>query len=104
MEFKIVPWHKETPPTEEELRALLEEEEQLKVYRWTNAPEDVYASHTHGYHKVLYVVQGSIRFDLPTRHEVFNLKAGDRLELPSGVRHSAIVGPEGVTCLEAHVY
>jgi hypothetical protein len=29
---------------------------------------------------------------------------GDRLDLPAGVRHSAIVGPQGVTCLEAHVY
>jgi quercetin dioxygenase-like cupin family protein len=103
MELKVTPWTKETPPTEEELRAVFEEE-QLKVYRWSNAPDDVYASHTHGYHKVIYVVEGSIKFDLPTRHESLNLKAGDQLELPSGIRHSAVVGPEGVTCLEAHVY
>jgi quercetin dioxygenase-like cupin family protein len=103
MELKVTPWHEETPPTEEGLRAVLEEE-QLKVYRWSNAPDDAYASHTHGYHKVIYVISGSIRFDLPTRHESLNLKAGDRLDLPSGIRHSAIVGPEGVTCFEAHVY
>jgi quercetin dioxygenase-like cupin family protein len=104
MELKVTPWHQEAPPNEEELRALLEEDQQLKVYRWSNAPEDVYASHTHGYHKILYVIEGSIRFDLPTRHETLNLKAGDRLDLPAGIRHSAIVGPEGVSCLEAHVY
>jgi quercetin dioxygenase-like cupin family protein len=103
MELKITPWHRETAPVEEELRASFEEQ-QLKVYRWTNAPEDVYHSHTHGYHKVLRVVKGTIRFDLPTRHETINLKAGDQLELPSGLRHSAVVGPEGVICLEAHVY
>ena len=103
MELKVTPWHKTTPPTEEELRAPLEEQ-QLKVYRWSNTPEDVYASHTHGYHKIICVVEGTIRFDLPTRHETINLKAGDQLELPSGIRHSAIVGPEGVTCLEAHIY
>ncbi|MBN1992921.1 MAG: AraC family ligand binding domain-containing protein [Anaerolineae bacterium] len=103
MELKVTPWHKETPPTEEELRAPLEEQ-QLKVYRWSNAPEDVYASHTHGYHKIICVVKGSIRFDLSTRHETFHLKAGDQLELPAGLRHSAIVGPDGVTCLEAHIY
>ncbi|MBN1221241.1 MAG: AraC family ligand binding domain-containing protein [Anaerolineae bacterium] len=103
MELKVTPWRKETPPTEAELRATLEDQ-QLKVYRWSNAPEDVYASHTHGYNKIICVVQGSIRFDLPTRHETLNLKAGDQFELPAGIRHSAIVGPEGVTCLEAHVY
>jgi len=45
-----------------------------------------------------------IERDLPTRHETLNLKTGDRLDLPSGIRHSAVVGPEGVTCLEAHIY
>jgi len=27
---------------------------------------------------------------------------GDRLELDRGVIHDAVVGPEGVSCLEAH--
>jgi quercetin dioxygenase-like cupin family protein len=103
MELKVTPWHQETPPTEEELRAFLEAQ-QLKVYRWSNAPEDVYAGHTHGYHKIVCVVEGSIKFDFPTQHEMLTLKPGDRLDLPAGIRHSAIVGPEGVTCLEAHIY
>jgi hypothetical protein len=30
------------------------------------------------------------------------LNAGDRLELPAGTLHDAIVGPRGVVCLEAH--
>jgi hypothetical protein len=28
---------------------------------------------------------------------------GDRLDLPAGTAHDAVVGPDGVTCLEAHV-
>jgi hypothetical protein len=32
-----------------------------------------------------------------------NLEAGDRLELPARTDHDALVGPEGVTCLEAHL-
>ncbi|HEY8760821.1 MAG TPA: hypothetical protein VIP52_07920 [Candidatus Dormibacteraeota bacterium] len=28
------------------------------------------------------------------------LEPGDRLELPPGTRHAAIVGPGGVTCVE----
>ena len=103
MELKITPWHNQDPPGEEELKELLEKQE-LKVYHWSNNPEDVYAGHTHGYHKVLYVVTGSIKFDFPTRHKALTLNPGDRLELPAGLRHSAVVGPEGVTCLEAHIY
>ena len=30
------------------------------------------------------------------------LPAGDRLDLPRDTRHKAVVGPEGVACLEAH--
>lgn len=103
MELKIIPWSEPEPPTEAELQELLDKQE-LRVYRWSNRPEDVYAGHTHGYHKVIYVVEGNIKFDCPTHHKVFNLNAGDRLELPAGVRHSAVVGPQGVTCLEAHIY
>lgn len=103
MELKVTPWMEENPPTSDILRETLDEQE-LNVYQWSNLPDDVYASHTHGYHKVLYVVEGSIRFDLPTRNESLNLKKGDRLDLPAGIRHSAVVGSEGVTCLEAHIY
>ena len=103
MELKVTSWTQEILPEEEELRELLENQE-LRVYRWSNPADDVYTHHTHGYHKVLYVVNGSIRFDLPTRSENFILRQGDRLELPSGIRHGAVVGEEGVTCLEAHIY
>jgi hypothetical protein len=32
-----------------------------------------------------------------------DLVAGDRFELPAGTEHEALVGPDGVTCLEAHL-
>jgi quercetin dioxygenase-like cupin family protein len=103
MELKVTPWTDETPPTEEGLRELLAEQE-LHVYRWSDGPDSVFQGHTHGYHKILYVLEGSIKFDLPTRHEKFNLTLGTRFDLPSGTRHSAVVGPDGVVCLEAHIY
>ena len=31
-----------------------------------------------------------------------DLEVGDRLDLPAGTRHDAVVGRDGVTCLEAH--
>ena len=103
MELRVIPWSSEDPPTEEDVKTELTEQE-LKVYRWACPPEGVFASHTHGYHKILYVIEGSIKFDLPTQHQSINLTRGDRLDLPAGIRHSAVAGTDGVTCLEAHIY
>jgi len=70
---------------------------------WSNGPGDVYPAHEHGYDKVLVVAVGSITFGAPDRGTSFELRAGDRLDLPAGTAHDARVGPAGVTCLEAHV-
>lgn len=69
---------------------------------WSNGPGDRYAAHDHGYDKVIVVVRGSIRFGLPATGVSIDLVEGDRLELPGGVAHDAVVGTSGVTCLEAH--
>lgn len=69
---------------------------------WSNGPGDRYAAHEHGYDKVLVVERGSIAFGVPQHGETFDLAVGDRLELPAGTAHTAIVGPDGVSCLEAH--
>ena len=47
-------------------------------------------------------VQGSITFGLPDLGDQVTLHAGDRLDLPAGVVHNAIVGSNGVVCFEAH--
>jgi quercetin dioxygenase-like cupin family protein len=100
---KIVvrPWSRAGAPTEAEVRRILGAEG-LQPYRWANAPGDVYSVHSHPYHKVIYAVSGSITFDLPEYSQQVTLRPGDRLELPPGVAHSAVVGPQGVVCLEAH--
>ncbi len=94
-------WSGASAPTEAEVRRLLDAEG-LQPYRWANAPGDVYGLHSHPYHKVIYAVSGSITFDLPDHGQQITLRPGDRLELPPGVAHSAVVGPQGVVCLEAH--
>lgn len=68
-------------------------------YSWSNGPNHSYAPHSHTYRKILYCVEGSIRFDVEGG-ESFDLRAGDRLELAPGTVHSAQVGPGGVTCIE----
>jgi quercetin dioxygenase-like cupin family protein len=97
----VTAWPGAEPPTEADLRERYIAEG-LNPYRWSNAPGDVYGAHRHAYYKVIYVVSGSIMFGLPERGEELTLHAGDRLDLPAGVAHDAVVGPEGVVCLEAH--
>jgi quercetin dioxygenase-like cupin family protein len=77
--------------------------EGLEPSRWANGPGDGYAAHDHPYDKVIAVERGSIRFGLPSGGDAIDLKAGDRLELPAGTSHDAVVGPDGVGRLEAHV-
>jgi len=76
--------------------------EGLDAQAWANGPGDRYAVHEHGFDKVLVAAAGSIVFSLPVLDHV-DLRAGDRLDLPAGTRHGAVVGPAGVTCLEVHV-
>jgi quercetin dioxygenase-like cupin family protein len=101
-EYKVSRWRRKKPPTESEIHTIIEKEG-LAAYRWSNSPGDVYGAHTHPFHKVIYVVQGSIDFGLPGMGEQAHLEAGDRLDLPPGVVHDAVVGSQGVVCLEAHI-
>ncbi|HKB18664.1 MAG TPA: cupin domain-containing protein [Candidatus Dormibacteraeota bacterium] len=71
-------------------------------YSWSNGPGDRYAAHSHTFEKVLYCVDGSITFVLEGDGRRLELKPGDRMELPAGTVHSAVVGPGGCTCIEGH--
>ena len=70
---------------------------------WSNGPGQTYAAHAHGYDKALACTAGSIAFGLPDVRERYELRPGDRLDLPAGTNHDALVGDEGVTCLESHL-
>ena len=70
-------------------------------YSWSNGPGDRYSAHSHSYEKVLFCVDGSITFNLESQDgKSIELKAGDRMVLPAGTIHSAVVGPAGCTCIE----
>ncbi len=75
----------------------------LKPIRWSNDPDAVYGTHEHPYWKVLVVVSGGITFTINGGARVVTMKPGDRLELPRHTPHSAVVGSDGVVCLEAHL-
>jgi len=104
--MQVIHWQEAKMPQEQELRRRMQQEG-LSPYSWSNGPGDTYAVHSHSYEKVLYCVRGSIRFTLPDAANMpgqpgaIDLEPGDCMILPARVRHGAIVGPQGVTCLEA---
>ena len=100
-DISVTRWTLSETPRAEKLNALLADEG-LRAYRWSNRPGDQYPLHAHTYHKIVYVLAGAITFGLPGCGEHVRLEAGDRLDLPAGVRHDALVGTQGVICLEAH--
>jgi uncharacterized protein YjlB len=104
--MRVIRWQEARVPQEQELCRLMREEG-LSPYSWSNGPGDSYAVHSHSYEKVLYCVRGSIRFTLPDMRDAagnisaVDLAPGDCLVLPAGTRHGALVGSQGVTCMEA---
>src|SRR5579859_1504623 len=103
--MQVIRWDEATLPQEQELHTRMQREG-LNPYTWSNGPHDYYAAHTHSYEKILYCVLGSIRFIIHNQHsrgdneaeDYLDLSPGDCMILPAGVRHSARVGPDGVTC------
>jgi quercetin dioxygenase-like cupin family protein len=99
---RVTEWASSGPPEYGDIEVLLRKQG-LAYYGWSNSPGDRYPVHTHPYHKIIYVVDGSITLGLPDEGRSVTLAPGDRLDLPAGTAHDAVVGPQGVFCLEAHV-
>ena len=78
-------------------------DEGLRPYMWLNTPNHRYAVRTHGYDKVLYVVEGSVEVNFPDSNQRVTPRAGDRTDIPAGVRHGTIVGNSGARCVEASI-
>ena len=72
------------------------------AYAWSNGPGDRYAEHEHAYAKLLYCTEGSIEFHTGDGRTIA-LGPGDRMVLPARTRHSAVVGPDGVSCVEGRL-
>ena len=75
--------------------------EGLRPHVWINRPNSRHAVRSHGYHKVLYVVDGTLDITLPDSNQQIRLRSGDRIDIPAGVRHGTVVGSHGVKCAEA---
>jgi quercetin dioxygenase-like cupin family protein len=92
-------WDSSEPPSRQAVERRLRREG-VAPSAWSNGPGDRYAEHQHGYTKLLICAAGSITFFID--HEPIELRPGQGFVLPPGMAHSAVVGPEGCTCLEGH--
>jgi quercetin dioxygenase-like cupin family protein len=86
-------------PSRWQLEARFHQEGLTDVRWWSNQAGDRYERHAHRYHKILYCAEGSIVFHADGRD--LELRPGDRLDIEPGTAHSATVGPQGVSCVEA---
>jgi mannose-6-phosphate isomerase-like protein (cupin superfamily) len=97
---ELTRWRHDQPPTRSWLDVIFRQSG-LSPSWWSNGPGDRYAAHSHSYHKALFCADGGITFRIEPGGESYELRSGDRLDIPAGTSHSAVVGSEGVTCVEA---
>lgn len=71
----------------------LEKEGFDTVYEWQDAPGTVHAEHAHGGRHAIMVTDGSITFEMGGQTKV--LSPGQRLNIPAGEKHTAVVGEGG---------
>ena len=97
---KVTRWQGAQHPTISSITKSMREEG-LRPYMWVNGANYRHAVRSHGYHKVLYVVDGSLDITLPDSNQQIRLRGGDRVDIPAGVRHGTLMGNNGAKCVEA---
>lgn len=97
--FQVTNWPRPEAPTETEISGLLQSEG-LQPTLWSQSAGYVSELLLKPYDSVVYVLEGGITFRLPETRRTVNLATGDRIDLPAFVVHNAVVGPDGVTCVE----
>jgi quercetin dioxygenase-like cupin family protein len=98
-EIRLERWESsDGPATEKKMMTLLESEGyEVAVYAYREGT--VFAEHEHAQEKCDAVLEGVLR--ITAGGAAYDLKAGDRLYLPAGTRHSAeVVGRDTVLSLD----
>jgi quercetin dioxygenase-like cupin family protein len=99
--MNVMQWDSEQDgPLSEAAMRLKLERMGYSVSRYSYAPGTYFSPHTHGVDKIDGVLAG--RFRMGMQEGTVILEAGDMLEVPRGVLHSAeVVGDEAVISLDA---
>ena len=90
----VVLWEERRRPDEAELRRRLANGGYESV-RWASEPNQAYIPHAHIYPELLWLLAGSITIVLPATRRLLELAPGDRIELPPGLFHGVMAGPDG---------
>ena len=99
-EVNVTPWPETSEPEEATLRMLLEKEN-LNSSLWSRESGDRFPVQRYNIARVIYCIEGGIWFTLTDEGDrTIELEPGDRIDILAGIRHGAIVGMDGVTCLE----
>lgn len=98
-QVRVTRWRGGQHPTLDNITHQMREEG-LRPYVWANIPNFRYPVRSHGYDKTLYCVQGALEITFPSNRQRVTLRAGDRVDVPCGIRYSAIIGPAGAQCVE----
>lgn len=78
--------------SEQSLLQALKDEGFAHVFTWRDEPGTQYLEHSHKGKVSFYLTKGSVTFSGDIKRTV---SAGERFDVPVGVKHSAIVGAEG---------
>lgn len=70
----------------------LKDDGYLHIFEWADAPNTVYEEHEHKGRTAFYILRGAVTF---TSGFDKTFSAGERFDVPPGIKHAAIVGPEG---------
>jgi hypothetical protein len=97
---RVTRWSGPQNPSMSAITKLMQAEG-LRPYMWMNMPNHRYGVRSHGYKKVLFVLEGMIEIQLPDSNQQVRLRAGDRIDIAPYVRHNTIVGQNGAKCVEA---
>jgi mannose-6-phosphate isomerase-like protein (cupin superfamily) len=96
---KVTRWRGGQHPTIDNITRQMKQEG-LRPYVWSDDSNYRYPVRSHGYDKTLYCLRGSLEIILSTNKQRIVLRSGDRIDVPRGVRHAAIIGPAGAQCIE----
>lgn len=99
-EIRLTRWSSGQNPTLSSITRLMQGEG-LRPYVWENTPNFRYPIRSHGFGKVMYVVEGALEVSFPDSRQTVRLRAGDRIDIPAGVHHALIVSNSGAKCVEA---
>jgi quercetin dioxygenase-like cupin family protein len=99
-EVRVTRWNGGQNPTLSSITRIMQKEG-LRPYLWENTPNYRYPIRSHGYAKVVFVVEGGLEVSFPDSQQTVRLRAGDRIDIPTGIHHALIISNNGAKCVEA---